>query len=290
MKQLKYLNNYEENNLILLKKWLDNQILTINESSKLEKLEDIWTNLINKSEHLSKSNKNKLFSYAITVLLTFYSLDQIKKVNSQQPVNIKNIEILDELKFDEIGIDTTPDIRSYYNNDDNNDNKTNLQDPVNLKASKDIIDFLKKEEGDPRKKGKPVLTAYKLGDGMITVGWGHAEKIKASKFKVGQKIDIDEAEKLFQKDLKTASDAVIRIFKEWKGKGINIKLTQKQFDSLVSLTFNAGIGNVRNSDFIQSIKQNNIIKAGGEILSFKKDNFAGLKTRREKESELFLEG
>ena len=53
--------------------------------------------------------------------------------------------------------------------------------PKNLKLSQNGWDFIRDNE-------KFIEVARKLGDGMITVGYGHAEPIKTSKYKIGYKI------------------------------------------------------------------------------------------------------
>ena len=164
-----------------------------------------------------------------------------------------------------------------------------FKDATKLKLSQDGWDQIKAEEGDPKNPGEPVLKAYKLGDGRITVGWGHAEPVKKSHYKKGQVITREEAKKLLKEDVTMAADGVRRIFKEWEDKGIHRKVTQDQFDALVSIAFNIGISGLRQSDVIQHIKKGDYKTAGESIkkqsLSKK---FTGLKSRRERESNLFL--
>ena len=69
-----------------------------------------------------------------------------------------------------------------------------FKDPSQLTGSKAAINLIKKHEGLS-------LKAYKIGDGMITIGYGHAEPEKNSKFKVGDKITKHQAEELFLHDL-----------------------------------------------------------------------------------------
>ena len=72
---------------------------------------------------------------------------------------------------------------------DTNSLKTNIKDVVDTKfntpnkVSSNLINMLKNHEGSAKRKGEPVLRAYELGDGKVTVGWGHAEPIKSSSFK-----------------------------------------------------------------------------------------------------------
>jgi GH24 family phage-related lysozyme (muramidase) len=65
------------------------------------------------------------------------------------------------------------------------------------------------------------------------------------------------------------------------------------FDALTSLAFNAGCGSLRGgsskNDLIDYVKAGKFAEASKKILTFKSDKpgFSGLKTRREKEKNLF---
>jgi GH24 family phage-related lysozyme (muramidase) len=65
------------------------------------------------------------------------------------------------------------------------------------------------------------------------------------------------------------------------------------YDSLTSLAFNAGCGSLRgtnaNNDVIDYVKNGKFTDAADKILTFKSDKpgFSGLKTRREKEKQMF---
>lgn len=59
------------------------------------------------------------------------------------------------------------------------------------------------------------LTAYKLGDGKITIGWGHAEDISSSKYKVGQTITKQEAINLFNTDYTKEKNAIASNIPNW---------------------------------------------------------------------------
>ena len=95
---------------------------------------------------------------------------------------------------------------------------------------------------------------------MITIGYGHAERIANSKYKVGDKITKEEATRLFHKDVNRIAAGIRRLWKRWKNKGIDIKLTQNQYDALVSITYNSGINGMLKSDFIQELKKGNYKK------------------------------
>lgn len=168
-----------------------------------------------------------------------------------------------------------------------NDKKTLIEtvskfkEPLNMNLSDNGLSHIKDHE---KLKSK----AYTIGDGRITIGYGHAEPIKKSNFKIGQVISNELADKLLAQDIKDAEDGVKRIFKEWRQKGIHIKLTQGQFDTMVSLAFNMGVTSLRTSDFIQSLKHKDLIKAAEQIKTTGiSDEFPGLAKRRISEYNMF---
>jgi lysozyme len=150
-------------------------------------------------------------------------------------------------------------------------------------------DYIRYEEGSTKEKGKPVLTAYSIGDGMITIGWGHAESDSVSQYKIGDKITYDKAQKLLKKDLRKAADGVRRILKRFEKSGLNVKISQDQFDVLVSLAYNSGVGALNRSEIMKHIKKGDLEGAGGALKSWRVgDKFPGLQLRRDKEYEKFM--
>lgn len=167
---------------------------------------------------------------------------------------------------------------------------TELNDSTEFKipvsSSDTLVNFLKYEEGSIKKKGEPVLSAYKLGDGMITVGWGHAQRISKSNITVGDTITYDEAIKLLTSDIKEAENGLNRLLKRWEKAKIKVKITQGMYDAMTSMIFNMGIGNFLKSDFIQLVKKGELDKASKEILTTNV-TYKGHITRRQKESKMF---
>lgn len=167
--------------------------------------------------------------------------------------------------------------------------QSNLKDVSELTTSENLIKFLKCEEGKVGSKCEPVLQSYKIPGDIWTIGWGHTGEFAKPK----QKINVSQAEKILRKDAEEASDCVKRIFSEWKSKNINRPITQSMFDTLTSLAFNAGCGSLRGTnssdDVIDYVKNGKFVDAANKILSFKSDKpgFSGLKTRREKERQMF---
>ena len=230
----------------------------------------IWDKVVDKIKGLSKEAKRKIIKHFIVSLLVFNTATNIYNLVKSSSADEETKQIATEL----IKKDTS---------------EVQWKMGYEFTPSQKLWDHIKLEEGDPRNPGEPVLRAYKLGDGRITIGWGHAEKSKSSKFKVGQKISKAEADGLLKADLLEASSGVKRMFKEWEDKGMQIKITQDMFDALVSVVFNAGIGSLRKSEIVQDIKRGNLEEAGQKIKTFKTSKkFPGLKDRREKESQMFL--
>jgi polyphosphate kinase 2 len=160
-------------------------------------------------------------------------------------------------------------------------------------VSDNLKNFIKNHEGDEYEKGKPVLTSYiKFNEKEPTVGWGHhGEDVR----KFYKTITRKTAEELFNKDIEENTGCVTRMLDRWKAQGLqSYKLTQGQFDALVSYTFNSGCGGSGNpehpgllgSKFIQQTKLGNHEKAA-EILRTENITQPGHKPRREKESNMY---
>lgn len=268
---------YEE---FLLKEnynYIDN---IINESSGMklnEKIKKIFKIL---SSSVSNKIKNNIIIYGLSSLLLIASSVEISNIISSDKVLMSQLSSIPNI-FETIG----NKLNIFIKKDKEDDN---FKNPQELKLSKNGWKFIKEEEGDPKNKGMPILTAYEIGDGMITIGWGHASIRDSSHYKVGDKISKNEAQRLLNKDLKIAADGVRRIFKKWNKEGNDIKITQDMFDSLVSLAFNMGVSNLRTTEIISLIKNKEYEKAGELIKVTKTKKFPGLKNRREKEANLFL--
>lgn len=139
-----------------------------------------------------------------------------------------------------------------------------------MTTSKTGIDLIKKFEGIR-------LEAYKATskEKYFTIGYGHY----GSDVKAGQKITPEEAEMLLKMDLYICEDAVSQL---------PYKLSQPQFDALVSFTYNCGVGGLkqltadgtRDLDVI-ACKMLLYVKSGGVALE-------GLRRRRMAEHDLFI--
>jgi GH24 family phage-related lysozyme (muramidase) len=235
--------------------------------------EEYIGNLIEKIKNLPSNTKRKILQY---VLYSFIGLISIKQINKAlNPPLQKAVEIEKEV------IKKVEDVRI-------------------RKSSEGLLNHLKYEEGSIRDKGEPVLTAYDLGDGAYTIGYGHAifkgenegydflpdyENIRPGRTSITK----DNADTLLKDDIKESERIINNMLDGWEEQGIKPKITQGMYDALVSMAYNMG-PNVVNKDFIQAIKDGNMKLAKRLILQTSSglfDQFPGLKTRREKEAKMF---
>lgn len=127
------------------------------------------------------------------------------------------------------------------------------------------------------------LKAYDDGVGVWTIGYGTTIYPNGVKVKRGDVITEAQAEVYLQHDLKRFEDAVNR--------SVLVPLNQNQFDALVSLVYNIGIGAFEKSTLLRKLNGGHYIDAanqfdvwrmaGGKVMQ-------GLVNRRAKEKVLFL--
>jgi len=167
-----------------------------------------------------------------------------------------------------------------------------------MKTSQLGIDLIKSFEsahdGDLRKIG---LQPKECPSGIWTIGYGRALKDIDGKWLKGasgfrrmmeiypdwETITLEEAEYMLQEDLSKFEDQV---------NSLNLKLTQYQFDAIISFVFNCGFGNFLSSTLLRRIKgeKGSIREAFGMWSKSNGRVLAGLTRRRDAESTLFLEG
>jgi len=249
---------------------------SINERADIK---SIWDKAVDKVKNLSEEAKRKVIKYVLVSLLAFNTVANVSNLVKGSNADPETKEIAsfilsqkDLEKTDSIKVEESKWKRGYE-----------------FTFSQKGWNHIKMEESNPKNPGEPVLKAYKIGDGMVTIGWGHAEPVGKSKFKVGQKITTSDADELLKMDLTNYSDGVRKIFKDWEEKGLDVKINQDMFDALVSIAFNTGINGLRKSMMIQDIKKGKFEEAGEKIKTLRvSKKFPGLTNRREKESKMFL--
>ena len=123
------------------------------------------------------------------------------------------------------------------------------------------------------------LTAYEDAAGVLTLGYGHTKGVRR-----GDKISEYYAKVLLKQDIAEFEEEV---------KKLGVARTEGQFDALVSFAFNLGIGNLKSSTLLKTIRE------GGSMPAIKREfkrwvyaggkKLPGLERRREWEARRFFE-
>lgn len=140
-----------------------------------------------------------------------------------------------------------------------------------MKTSDKGIALIKAHEGF-------VPHAYRCPAGIWTIGYGHTSGVKP-----GDVITETQGEAFLRSDIALAERVV---------NAAGLKLTQNQFDALVSFVFNVGTGNFNRSTLLKYAKANTNdprirqefskwIYGGGKVLP-------GLIKRRKEEADLYF--
>ena len=151
---------------------------------------------------------------------------------------------------------------------------------MRMQCSKKGIDLIKSFEGFS-------LTAYHGKcdrAGLYTIGWGHARGGRP-----GDKITLEQAEKLLRDDIRDAENVVNIDYVSGRDKPL---VNQHQFDALCSFVFNVGSGRYLDSTLRRKIKQGDIMGAAGEFKRWIYSDHKiapGLIPRRDAERRLFLQ-
>jgi lysozyme len=130
------------------------------------------------------------------------------------------------------------------------------------------------------------LNAYRCSANVPTIGYGSCFYPDKTNVKMGDVLrDKDEAEVLL---INTLEDYDIYVSKYTK----SVKLTQYQFDALVSFAYNVGLGNLSKSTLLKMVLANpNDPKISAEFLKWNKAGgkaLQGLTKRRTKEAEHYF--
>lgn len=112
---------------------------------------------------------------------------------------------------------------------------------------------------------------------MLTIGYGHTSGVFE-----GQTITEEDAEELLRKDLMWFEQEVVKL--------ILPKLTQNEFDAIVSFTFNVGSGALAESTFRRRINSGEpkALCFQEEFPRWTNGGLAGLVRRRDAEVQLAL--
>lgn len=130
------------------------------------------------------------------------------------------------------------------------------------------------------------LRAYRDAVGVWTIGIGHTAAAGDPKPAAGMTITAERADAILASDL-------ARIYEPAVLRHVTVPLLQREFDALVSFTFNLGEGNLARSSLLRKLNAGDRTGAAGAFGSWTKAGgrvLAGLVHRREAESILFARG
>ncbi len=140
-----------------------------------------------------------------------------------------------------------------------------------MKTSPEGIKQIARREGS-------VLHVYKDSKGLPTAGVGHLLSSGENQlYPVGSKVTQAQSDEWLAADLREAEDAV---------NSIGADLAQNEFDALVSLTFNIGVGGFEHSTVAKRLKQGDKASAAKAILLW--DQPPEIQGRRRTEYNQFL--
>ena len=117
-----------------------------------------------------------------------------------------------------------------------------------------------------------------------TIGYGNTFYEDGTKVKLGDQISKTDALKLLE--VVVNRDFADKIFPS-----IKVKVTQSQFDAMISLAYNIGTGAFLKSTLLKKVNAGDFAGAGEEFLRWNKaggKEVLGLTKRREREKQLFL--
>ncbi|GLG81674.1 lysozyme [Acinetobacter calcoaceticus] len=127
------------------------------------------------------------------------------------------------------------------------------------------------------------LSAYDDSTGVWTIGYGTTRYPNGKRVSEGDRCTLEQAKAYMQHDLK--------IFERAVNSSVKVPLKQNQFDALVSLTYNIGVGAFKHSTLLKKLNSGDYkeaanqfdvwVNAGGKRLK-------GLVNRRAMEKKLFL--
>lgn len=128
--------------------------------------------------------------------------------------------------------------------------------------------------------GKPYLCPA----GIPTIGFG------STRYPDGTKVTLSDHE-VTKEEALSILRGTLESFEKTVNTLVKPKLTQNQFDALVSFVYNVGSGNFSSSTLLVKLNQGKYLEAANEFLKWNKAGgkpLSGLIRRRAAERELFL--
>ncbi|MDE2363142.1 MAG: lysozyme [Hyphomicrobiales bacterium] len=132
------------------------------------------------------------------------------------------------------------------------------------------------------------LVAYRDCVGVLTIGYGHTSRAGAPVVKAGMKIDEAEADAILSRDLLAFERGVAALLARAKAPA-----QQHEFDALVDLAFNVGLGSLKSSSLLRAFISGDRVRAAQKFLDWNRAGgreIAGLTARRNRDRAWFLTG
>lgn len=151
--------------------------------------------------------------------------------------------------------------------------------PNNFKTSSEGLRLIKNQEGFRENAYQNIING---AADKITIGYGHTGLLNGKPLKLSDKITKTEAEKLLKIDLASREKVI--------NEAVKVPINQNQFDSLMSLTYNIGVGGFKNSTLLKKLNTGDYEGASKEFSKWNKVNGKvnlGLTRRRATETGLF---
>jgi lysozyme len=126
------------------------------------------------------------------------------------------------------------------------------------------------------------LNAYLCSANVWTIGYGSTRGLYGTKVERGDTITLQEAKTLLERDLEPICKGVNDL--------VNVEINQNQFDALVSLSYNIGLGSFKASTLLRKLNNRKYDKAAEEFPKWRKAGgkiLQGLVDRRLKEKKIF---
>lgn len=148
-----------------------------------------------------------------------------------------------------------------------------------MQVSDKSIELIKRFEGCS-------LSAYPdpgTGGAPWTIGYGWTGNVDGKPVRPGMKIDQATADRLLRTGIVSYDQAVNKMLK--------VKVTQNQYDALVSLAYNIGTRALSTSTLMRKLNSGDYSGAADEFLRWNKSGgkvMPGLTNRRKAEREVFL--
>lgn len=138
--------------------------------------------------------------------------------------------------------------------------------------------FIKQEEGFRSRAYKDGVTS--LGVQLYSIGYGHQITGRDGLTK-NSVIDELKAHELFRGDVASRERLIAKI--------VRVPLTQGQFDALVSLGYNIGLGALEKSSLIKALNRGDYVEARRQFMEWTKGGTQNV-GRRQREANLFATG